>query len=1136
SGVIAYSSADVNGNTLQLDPTSSTTTIARTWDFPEFGSVASLIASTVAQTGYFQEFANGASGQNVFTEPWLTADMPWEPNTTYYAGNTVFSYSSAANTWGEYICTAATNNSTLSPTSGSNPNWTAMSVNANWPPVSVLTPYLYDPATGLYDIAFSWPGGTAATTTRPTLSFANGDAVPNASVEQPEGSSTSTPSPYGTQDAIWNLLPTSDSNGTYYRFATRIVDLNARLNLNTGWLSSGSSPTADPYGEYLSSCPVFSSGTTPVTGNYADYTAGNTFHIYYQASPSIPGRQGNNSSAYSLQNWQSQLWYYEQQGSSAGSLNLFSLGDLLGILSYGEYGCNASSNYNAQLGTTSFYSRPEQLLPNSLQYSAAAPIYGTGYEDLYTTYSWDRNIAPVNTYNGETLKDFSSNALYPRMVDLNAAVGASLTQCASLAGEIEQAAVQCGYTQTEATALAVNYLQYRFNKGSTTSVKIGATTYSFYSVNPTFLTLASQLYLPWIGASSTPWPATADAPTHYYVGQAPQPFLNEFEIQVYNSGTVATPNYYIAGWGIELMNPYAVNLYLKGWGLYVSTGVSTVPTGTIVSDLSSLGTTNTTGMFGYTAASNNCLCEVTYKGANGSITANGANLSNSVAAVSQLNPAAGATAPLAGTTITIYLTRPCPNAPADGIVLAGNVIVDQMSFTMPSLTPAPSSSNYADVQRDNVNQTEWGCDSTAYNIQSGSAADYGNLGVINTIAVGGNANAGMPLYDRLSVGYSATATPFLSAAAYDGNYDLVNWDDFNCISRQTTEVSNADISGPLSGQIGANAKLKFVDNESLSSAFTNEDLQANLYFDFAYDPRASFNAYNMNYSYNAAGNSTGAASATVQPTILSLMTLTDRASDPSISPTPTGIPNSTALVRIPGRININTASEPVLLTAFSNVLDLYGYPNATVGVNKTADLHLAEQMVLDTIAFRQRLASAKTLPLVREAGTVTTTTTVPYNYSNTAVFPGNGGFRSIGDLLVALIPDAIANAPTQPTTLQARDAAWADVANFCTVRSDTFGVYGYIQALQINPNYNSGAVTNVTDWYNANLYNAVGGENTIANTTAPAITTNPTSTQAEFILVGQERFVAVIDRSESNSTGGAVSSAPRVVALQILPQ
>ncbi|HTV49037.1 MAG TPA: hypothetical protein VMG59_11400 [Phycisphaerae bacterium] len=1212
SGVMAYSSADLNGNTLQIDPASSGLTIARTWDFPEFGSTVSLTGPTVAQTGYFQENINGgaynAADQNVFTEPWLTADMPWQPNTTYYPGNTVFSYYNGA--WGEYICTTQSN--TTVPPADVITNWAAVPVSANfWPPVSVLTPYLYDPATGSYDIAFSWPGGTAATTTTSTLSVTSSDPIPNASVEQPEGSSTSTPSPYGTPDALWNLLPTSDSNGTYYRFAVRILDLNSRLNLNTGYVPnvtytiSGTTyngPSADPYGEYLTSCPVFASNVSGSSSDNLSTTSPEYFVSTLQTgntnlSPNISGRECGSVAASGLStatslvypgtadnptytnctgllNWQHELWYYEQQGqnltsatSTPGYINLFNLADLLGLLAYGEYGSStywsSTSYYNAVLGTTSFYSTPSQLLTNTLEYNSTAPIYGTGYRDLYTTYSWDRNIAPTDTGDYANFKDFSGNTLWPRMLDLNASVGGSLTESATLAGEIEQAMVQCGYSQMEGTALAVNYLQYRFNKGSTTSVSLylngstTATSYKCYSVNPTLLTSTGSLYLPWIGTTSTPW--TGDAPSQYYVGQAPQPFLNQFEIQVYNSGTTATPTYQIVGWGLELMNPYAASLYLKNWGLYVS--VAGASAQSITTDLSSLtnsnGKNNNAGIPGYTNSSTTtCLSEVTWKTTHGSISVNGSQLSGSASSLSSLSPAASSTPPLAGETITIYLTRPCPNAPSalGGTVAAGNAIVDEFSFIMPSLAPASSTSAYAQVQRDNVNQVEWGCDSFAYLIQSGSSSDYGNLGLFNTLASGQTGvtavgtNPGMPLYDRWSisviggstVGYNATSAPFLSdgtaAAAIDTNDDLVNWDDFNCIPRETTELSTTGASTLLSVQINANSKLKFVDNETLATAFTNEDLQANLYFDFAYDPRASFNAYNTTYTYNETTNTTGAASTTVQPTIMSMMTLVDRASDPSISPTPS-IPSYYDLTRIPGRININTASEPVLLTAFSNVPDIYGYPNTTVGTNKSYDLHLAEQMVLDTIAFRQRLASGKTLPLVRESGTVTTTTAVPVSMST---FNG-AGFHSTADLLIALLYDAVPNAPTPPTatvtlppytyTLQMRDAAWADVANFCTVRSDTFAVYGYIQALQVNPNYNNGTVNSVTDWYNANLYkSSSGGENSIANTTAT------TTNGSEFILVGSERFVAIIDRSEKVNTSGTAQYAPRIVAFQILPQ
>lgn len=102
-------------------------------------------------------------------------------------------------------------------------------------------------------------------------------------------------------------------------------------------------------------------------------------------------------------------------------------------------------------------------------------------------------------------------------------------------------------------------------------------------------------------------------------------------------------------------------------------------------------------------------------------------------------------------------------------------------------------------------------------------------------------------------------------------------------------------------------------------------------------------------------------------------------------------------------------------------------------------------------------------------------------------------------------------------TIQQRDAAWADVENFISVRSDTFAVYGLIQALRLNPAYMAqrsaaGPAYAPVDWYNAN-------QGITANQTATrdSLGTDARNPNLEFILEGQRRFIAIIDRSCCNA-------------------
>ncbi len=91
-----------------------------------------------------------------------------------------------------------------------------------------------------------------------------------------------------------------------------------------------------------------------------------------------------------------------------------------------------------------------------------------------------------------------------------------------------------------------------------------------------------------------------------------------------------------------------------------------------------------------------------------------------------------------------------------------------------------------------------------------------------------------------------------------------------------------------------------------------------------------------------------------------------------------------------------------------------------------------------------------------------------------------------------LIPLAAASAGHAAAV---RDADGLLFFTSCTTRSDTFAVYGYMEALKANSGV---ANNNTTDWYTGTYSD------------------DPNNTTAQFIRVAKRRFLAILDRSWCN--------------------
>ncbi len=252
--------------------------------------------------------------------------------------------------------------------------------------------------------------------------------------------------------------------------------------------------------------------------------------------------------------------------------------------------------------------------------------------------------------------------------------------------------------------------------------------------------------------------------------------------------------------------------------------------------------------------------------------------------------------------------------------------------------------------------------------------------------------------------------------------------------------------------------------------------------------------------------------------LLESLAFTDRVSDNLITmgdegrASPAGGPNGSSLskLRIPGRINVNTAPAEVLATipAFSNT-NLFG-ANAPgyIGV---------------ILAYRWRTTN-------NDPRIPSWASKIPADFTNAIAYPGYG-IHSMAELNIPLIIAqeqlGVWGPPgTAPPTLDARDALWADIFNYLTVRSDTFVVYGYLEAVKQNPRY-ANIFNNTTDWYTTNApISIIDDPNDSAHATTAAL-----------IRVARKRWVAIVDRSQCNyNLGDPRNVKPRIIAIRDLPQ
>ncbi len=1084
---------------------------SRDYDYPQATNTPSLAStggesawSTGSGSPIFQAVSmspgsppptgSAANWQQTQGESWLLPALPWEANTDYLYGQEVV-YDGQS-----YFC--------LTPPGTSPPgtaDWQAegtllgtASPSAQVNYYTMLTPYGYDPSTGGYDVTVTYAD---------MFGFDTADAPPKwigatASVVQPSvvasALNTSKSYPYGTRDAIWQMLPYSSPNGTRYRFALCVTDSNSMLNLNAGSASNtlnqyaGSPPTASPSGYYFNGAALngsyFNNAGTPEallasTDNVAYIVNGNGSTLGRGGgtvgSPVVP--------ATNLAQWANELFTY--QAPQVPGVQWYSLATELELRSYG----NSGGGFN---GGTSYNGRPLQLWPSTLGYPSGLAAANRAF---YTTYSWDRSYRRIGdiyvsgmplTLNGSYTCDSPTGTAgenvwptFPQKIWVNepsvATSSANMANTtAKTATDLARVLLSCGYSGPEAVAFAANYMNYMYDAGTFNSAetpngyRLGDSLGNI--VGPSFVDsqgicvrnasggTADDVQFVGAGdltsalAAGFTLPVGVTQADLIVGGYAAQPFIVEAAVNASVSGATVTYN----ECAVELYNPYGTALDVGGWeiGVLNATGTAynttyTIPAGTVIPANGYLAIQSgaATPAFTFEGSPPAALPATTTTLA---FTSTAGTACDAVLLRPFVLPAAPQTPPPPGT--SPYLPVDEFNvAPFEPVLVAGNYYLSRYAATY-------------------VANDHWGCANATETPVEPVALPVPPTNSSLTFPA-------IPLYDRFADQSDVLNTAIAPTGDLPGyvvgtkpaaGAPLLNIADFNRITRL---ISVSALSGTVYVPIQMISTT--IADLTKNSAESNANLQfeANARFDFLQpanaappDPRAL--------------------------DILKMITMVNPACDPDFNS------NSATLnaIRMAGRLNVNTASLPALENMFVSVGDS---SNAVA----LADLILG---------CRDRTGAF---------------------VDGTSTGNVGSGICSMGQLLYALNDGS-----TAATTMDNRDWTWATIYNMTTVRSDTFVVYGLIQALHLNQNYTPSGGTpgtlpvtaNTTDWYTANQ----AGLAFDGKTAVPLISTDPDNTNAEFIMEGQRRFVAIIDRSYSNiGPSNALFQLPKVVALKVLP-
>jgi hypothetical protein len=994
---------------------------------------------------------------------------------------------------------AAPGSNSYSPNMRDEP-WLAMNLyNSGGNDMSLLSPANFDPANGLYDFppstTYSYNSAFPASTT------VVGDYFVGTASAYDAGSPTA--------DGYICLLPFSEASGIRYRYGLRILDTNRMANLNTG-APGGEAGEADNFadttGTYLTSYALAGNFTTSQQQNFFCGTAsgmlGTTDKAITLLDPtttgiSRTGRLGTTlltmpvfPGSFNAPAWQSTILSIEKASSPTGDFGFFDLTDELELRSYGNRGTLYQPR--AASGTTG---GGTETWPNTLgAYIAdtAKPL-GNSRRGNYTTYSFSRELRPypdpdVNRQylltpvadgtNGNTALPSGMTATTiwptaPARVAASTMISVSQSDDAMFymardATNIATAMENEGYnassppphgsfgnvvdmfTHDEALAFAANYMTARWAGFRQDPAIVSVPAY-YLPNGPSFID-STGICVRTADASGNPLgrdfsggtlPLASTGST-VYLGYAAQPFINE--VAAFEAKDSMTNLTVVSDSAIELYNPYPIALSLNGFFLKVGSG--------LVIDLSK----DTANIPQFIPA--NGYYVITGGGGHYSTLA-ALTASSSASGGYQVTNNAQAMLPSAGGAVVLYRAYRSRSAALSGIPTS-EAPVDQASVASVSILVDPTAlgttATEYDVFRANGGSPAWGATVDSFSAQTPGQT----LGMTN----GGAANS-PPLGDRYAANPSGQPAAPFGMGEFLGIIRLCNEIDNSAVPN-TPAAINGLISDHIK-QLAANAALP-----PYSTMGAMDKLDAQVRFDFYSDP--SF------FATSPPSDPSGKYDIRAMR-LLDQLAMIDRVSNYSIDIG--GGATDINKIRIPGRINVNTASGDVLRAI----------PNMT------------DQMVANILSYRSRPSPA-----------------VPYNgvtgtdYTNAGTYPGVG-IRTLGELTVPL-------ATVGAASIDVRDAAWGKIYNLCSVNSDTFVVYGFMEAVKRNPNY-TGPFLNKAEWYTAD---------TDAAFTATSTIDDPHNA-SPIVRVARRRWVAIVDRSFSNYKAGTANfSLPRIVAIKDLPQ
>lgn len=929
--------------------------------------------------------------------------------------------------------------------------------------VSVLNGNCFNPSTGTFNIPSSVAGQT------PVIS------------------------PGGANDGAWYLLPFSTQNGIRYRYSVRILDTNRMANLNVG--QAGTTLNYNPRvltSLLLNASSIFDSGDDPKCLNVV-------------ASAGIRGRGEELTTARSVSTdqifattgdmttnfplfWQSRVLSFERFGWSTTNMaypqaEWFDLSDELELRAYGT----AGNNYMARPATN----HGNKIWPNTLG-------AGRSTRQHYTTYSFDRTFSPVTsstsvpysiTIGGTAYRwpGNGANSFWSRR--LNAAslpATASDNDVAIAAVYLLNSLYAAGFSEEESLSYVVNWVgQTGVTSGN--DRRGSSITNAELRMAPLGHGVATRTYV----IAGSPNAASA---RRYYAYSA-QPYINQVAVQRLDADSDSTTNN-IVDFAVELINPYAGDdINLVNWRLRVHYGgadyICTLTASHIVPKIT--GTADS-GLLVLRTGSSFVLT-----GANATIS---------------FTP----TLPLDMTgDVDVYLERPYTDT-ADK-----NVIVDYMKMSITSgAAPTGAVAAVNDMEtRANVASASgtpyapsggfdpWLATTSKNDAYTTSTTAPTELGKWNTLAVvAANAKyTGVCLRDRMQV------TPQPTTAYLWDNYLLLG--DMSAYSRFCNRIDAAGVPEmPLS------YLLNDANTPHLLETSTIFPEESKMLMDFTADPRAA--------------------------TLVSLMTSYDRTADGQ-DEIGEGVNDSLDEVRTAGRVNLNTASVQVI----------YALLRGTATLNQMSNRECAQRAAY-IVAYRDRTTPPKFTydtsaadydPATNDPLLSLSTPRLVPDFGNTGRFPGKGihslaelaiplgiadlaiGYNNDGSALYATVQPSIGITPSakygllnasslgganDSSTGAPRGAMWQRLLASATVRSDTFVVYGYVEAVKQNRSYS--AFDNANDWY--------------FGATAPR---NPTAAD-RLQRVSARRFIAIVDRSWCNAGRGSATVLPKIVAYKELPR